>query len=151
MKYQIVFDSAKCVSCGACAVACMDQCDIDTAAGCLPFRTVTTEETPTAAGTAFSFRSVSCMHCKEAACIAVCPTGCLCKDEEMGFTVYDSALCIACRRCAEACPIAHPRFDSADGKMHKCDGCAERVKHGLKPACVKVCPFGALQLLPSEA
>ena len=34
--------------------------------------------------------------------------------------------------------------------MTKCDGCVERVKLGMKPACVKVCPFGALQLLPEE-
>jgi formate dehydrogenase iron-sulfur subunit len=28
--------------------------------------------------------------------------------------------------------------------MHKCDLCGERVREGLKPACVKVCPFEAL-------
>jgi len=31
--------------------------------------------------------------------------------------------------------------------MTKCDGCVERVKRGMQPACVKVCPFGALSLV----
>ena len=34
--------------------------------------------------------------------------------------------------------------------MEKCDGCLTRVKHGLEPACVRVCPFGALQLVEKE-
>lgn len=58
--------------------------------------------------------------------------------------------CIGCHSCAMACPFAQPCFNGASGKMTKCDGCVDRVKHGLKPACVKVCPFGALQLLPEE-
>ena len=33
MKYVFVLDESKCVACGACAVACMDQNDIDVAAG----------------------------------------------------------------------------------------------------------------------
>ena len=31
--------------------------------------------------------------------------------------------------------------------MKKCDACLERQKAGLMPACVKVCPVGALTLL----
>ena len=30
-------------------------------------------------------------------------------------------------------------------KMRKCDLCVERLKAGLKQACVKACPFGALR------
>ena len=37
-----------------------------------------------------------------------------------------------------------------DGKMRKCDACIERQKAGLLPACVKVCPTGALTLLTEE-
>ena len=39
MKYVFVLDESKCVACGACAIACMDQNDIDVAAGDTPFRT----------------------------------------------------------------------------------------------------------------
>ena len=34
--------------------------------------------------------------------------------------------------------------------MMKCDGCVERVKRGMLPACVKVCPFDALKLYTEE-
>ena len=48
-----------------------------------------------------------------------------------------------------ACPFAAPTYNK-EGKMEKCDGCLTRVKHGLEPACVRVCPFGALQLVEKE-
>ncbi len=34
--------------------------------------------------------------------------------------------------------------------MQKCDGCAVRVRHGLEPACVRVCPSGVLRLVRTE-
>ena len=34
--------------------------------------------------------------------------------------------------------------------MRKCDACIERQKAGLLPACVKICPTGALSLLTEE-
>ena len=48
-----------------------------------------------------------------------------------------------------ACPYGVPGFGE-DGKMRKCDACMERQKAGLTPACVKVCPTGALALLTEE-
>lgn len=33
--------------------------------------------------------------------------------------------------------------------MQKCDGCATRVHMGMEPACVRVCPTGALRLVDS--
>ena len=41
-------------------------------------------------------------------------------------------------------------FRSTDGKMRKCDACIGRQKAGMKPACVKICPTGALVLLDEE-
>ena len=38
MKRYLYFDSEKCSACGACALACMDQNDIDIPAGEQPFR-----------------------------------------------------------------------------------------------------------------
>ena len=49
-----------------------------------------------------------------------------------------------------ACPFGAPRYRKADGKMVKCDGCNERVKNGMKPACVRNCSFGALDCIPEE-
>ena len=71
------------------------------------------------------------------------------KDPESGFTLYDTTNCIGCHSCAMACPYGVPAF-GPDGKMRKCDACIERQKAGMAPACVKVCPTGALTLLTEE-
>ena len=71
------------------------------------------------------------------------------KDAETGFTLYNTSNCIGCHSCAMACPYGIPSFGE-DGKMKKCDACIERQKAGMLPACVKVCPTGALTLLTEE-
>ncbi len=146
MKKYLFFDSEKCSACGACALACMDQNDIDIPAGEQPFRNTFTLEGKEGD---LHFYSVSCMHCVDAPCVMGCPCGCLTKDKETGFTLYDNTNCISCHSCAMACPYGIPSFGT-DGKMRKCDACIERQKAGLKPACVKICPTGALLLLSEE-
>lgn len=150
MKYLLVLDESKCVACGACAVACMDQRDIEPDQGQTPLRSCFVVEEETPGLPRCTFLSVGCMHCQQAPCITACPTGCIAKDVETGFTVADTTNCIGCHSCAMACPFGHPTFSPVTGKMVKCDGCVERVKAGMKPACVKVCPFGALQLVREE-
>lgn len=149
MRYMFLLDTKKCIGCGACAVACMDQNDIDVQAGEKPYRQCFSVEMGTDPGAKVSYLSMACMHCADAPCIQGCPVGCLKKDEETGFTVYDSTNCIGCHSCAMACPFSAPCFNN-DGKMTKCNGCVDRVKEGLLPACVRVCPFGALQLVSEE-
>lgn len=141
MRMIFDLDMDKCVSCGACAIACMDQNDISPEKGETPFRRVGTLE-PSLGGGKFSWLSISCMHCTDAPCIPACPVCCISKDER-GLTVYDNTLCIGCHSCAMACPYGAPGY-RADGKMEKCSGCAERIKYGYEPACVRVCPTGAL-------
>lgn len=149
MKYILDFDRDKCVGCGACAVACMDQNDIELKAGDEALRVIAHLEEAGKEHTCFMDFSMACMHCEDAPCIEGCPTGCLRKDGETGFTVYDASVCIGCHSCAMACPFGAPRF-GRDGRLKKCDGCAERVKHGMQPACVRVCPFDALKLYTED-
>lgn len=99
MKKYLFFDSAKCSACGACALACIDQNDVDVASGQQPFRHTFTLENKQGD---LSFHSVSCMHCADAPCVTGCPRGCLTKDAETGFTLYDTTNCIGCRACARA-------------------------------------------------
>ena len=146
MKKYLFFDSAKCSACGACALACIDQNDVDVASGQQPFRHTFTLENKQGD---LSFHSVSCMHCADAPCVTGCPRGCLTKDAETGFTLYDTTNCIGCHSCAMACPYGVPGF-GPDGKMRKCDACIERQRAGMLPACVKVCPTGALVLLTED-
>ena len=149
MKMIIDLDMDRCVGCGACSVACMDQNDFQAGQAEKPFRVAASLEQTVKGSLALTGISMACMHCADAPCIKACPCGCITKDGDTGFTVYDTTYCIGCHSCAMACPFGAPSF-GADGKMVKCDGCVERVKHGLLPACVKVCPFDALRIYTEE-
>lgn len=149
-RYAIDLDLSKCISCSACVVACMDQNDIETAAGQKPFRNVFDMERRTEVGAAYSHLSLACMHCEDAPCITACPSACLRKDPETHMTVFDTTNCIGCHSCAMACPFGVPSFGS-NGKMIKCDGCYVRIQNGMKPACVRACPTQALRLIDIDA
>jgi Fe-S-cluster-containing dehydrogenase component len=127
----------------------MDQNDIDSANRQHPFRNAFAYERRSGDGTECAYLSVACMHCDDAPCVAACPTGCLYKDTESGLTLFDNSRCIGCRGCAMSCPFGAPSFNP-DGKMVKCDGCIQRLRDGRVPACVRVCPGGALTCRPAE-
>lgn len=145
MKILFEFDEKKCSACGACAVACMDQNDVDVEAGQEHYRKVYQYES----GDDMVCISIACLHCADAPCVTACPVGCLYKDPATGLTRYDTTHCIGCHSCAMACPFGAPSFDG-EGKMVKCDGCVERLRRGMVPACVRVCPTGALTCRPES-
>ena len=150
MKRVFVFNPDKCCACSACMMGCMDQNDIDLAAGGSCYRRTFDQEIEEADGSnTCVYLSAACMHCTDAPCIDACPAGCLGKDPETGFTVYDNTNCIGCKSCAMACPFGVPSFNRM-GKMQKCDGCIERQLHGMEPACTRVCPTGALKCYTEE-
>lgn len=95
------------------------------------------------------FQPVTCNHCSMPACVAVCPTGAMRKHED-NVVRSDPELCIGCQTCAVACPFGVPQLNPATGKIAKCDGCFERVKKGLTPACVAACPTRALSFATPE-
>ena len=145
-KQVIDLDLDKCCACGACAVACMDQNDINTAEE-TPLRNVFTLEN--AEKGTVRYMSIGCMHCSDAPCVLSCPVGSLVKDEKTGLTIYNNENCIGCHSCAFACPFGAPSYDKK-GKMHKCDGCITRIECGYEPACVRTCTVNALQVLSEE-
>lgn len=142
MGVVLDLDMEKCVACGACVAACRDQNDTEPE---YSYRSVCALEEKQKDGVKYAYVSMACMHCDDAPCIKGCPSGCLKKDVETGLTVFDHTNCIGCHSCAMACPFGAPQFNE-ENKMVKCDGCVDRIKQGMKPACVKVCPFFALNL-----
>ena len=98
--------------------------------------------------------SMSCNHCADPACVKVCPVKAISKETEFGAVIVDSAKCIGCGACAYACPWGAPQYFEPLDKtamgtpehphMTKCDMCVDRLRAGLKPACVASCPGARL-------
>jgi Fe-S-cluster-containing dehydrogenase component len=51
--------------------------------------------------------------------------------------------CTGCKACIAACPY-DARYVHPEGYVDKCTFCLHRARRGKKPACVEVCPAGAL-------
>ena len=89
----------------------------------------------------------SCLHCEDAPCVTVCPTGASYKRAEDGIVLVDEDLCIGCKLCAWACPYGAREFDGGTGVMKKCTLCIDRIYNDHLadpvPACVSTCPARA--------
>ena len=86
-----------------------------------------------------------CRHCLEPPCrdTAVDPSA-IFKDERTGAVIFTAKTKhLDAAEILEACPYNIPR-KASDGTLAKCDMCYDRVFNGLQPACVKVCPTGAM-------
>ena len=97
---------------------------------------------------AWLFLNQRCLHCTEAACVEVCPTGAL-SYNSMGFVSYEEEKCNGCGYCTQFCPFSIPRLGdpnvlTGEAKSSKCTFCQDRVTNGLIPACAQVCPTGAI-------
>jgi Fe-S-cluster-containing dehydrogenase component len=52
--------------------------------------------------------------------------------------------CIKCNLCVGACPYGARFMNRDTGFADKCTFCVHRLKAGLEPACVSVCPTRAM-------
>jgi len=94
------------------------------------------------------FVKVQCMHCIDAACVSACIVGAL-EKEPGGPVRYVASECIGCRYCMVACPFQIPAYEYDEQltpRVMKCTFCFEQsLSKGGKPACVEICPEGALR------
>ncbi|MFC1661447.1 4Fe-4S dicluster domain-containing protein [Gemmatimonadota bacterium] len=161
--YAMGIDVEKCIGCARCAVACKTENDVppeeeffntwieryviqadgdvqvDSPNGGIDgFPQLTSEEEILRT----FFVPKLCNHCHEAPCVQVCPVGATFISPD-GVILVDEDYCIGCRYCVQACPYGarwiHPEKQVAG----KCTFCYHRLKEGLLPACVEVCPTGA--------
>ncbi len=145
MKRRIIQKEECCSGCFACQVACLDQRYEADADPVITYRTVKTIR-----NTEEQFQKqvcVGCTHC--GACITVCPTQALYREEETGLVLADASKCNGCRACLNICKNDAIRYDD-QGKVRKCDGCRARISKGKLPACVKACALHALELISCE-
>ncbi len=91
----------------------------------------------------------SCLHCEDAPCVTVCPTGASYKRAEDGIVLVDEDMCIGCGLCAWSCAYGAREMDLAAGVMKKCTLCVDRIYNETmeevdrQPACVRTCPANA--------
>ena len=157
----LVIDLDTCVGCQACVTSCKEWntgghmaplTDLHPYGGDVDgvwFNRVHTFEHVTDAGGRTVHFPRSCLHCKDAACVTVCPTGASYKRSSDGIVLVDEDKCIGCKLCSWACPYGAREFDTDVGVMKKCTLCIDRIyndnlpEEDRVPACVASCPTGA--------
>jgi len=162
-KLGLVIDLDTCVGCHACVASCKEWntqsphgaplSDLD-AYGAEPSGTFlnrihTFEVTPQDAPPQIVHFPKSCLHCDDAPCVTVCPTGASYKRVEDGIVLVNESTCIGCGLCAWACPYGARELDGVEKVMKKCTLCVDRIynetlpEEDRTPACVRTCPAGA--------
>lgn len=156
-ELTILYDTSKCIGCRACQEACREwnsttpQVDPN---GLYDTPSELSGETWTLIKLAkpefdWPFINHQCMHCTDAACVMVCPTGALFHDENR-FVGVDQERCNGCGYCTQFCPFGVPGLTGVDlvsgeAKAAKCTFCQDRVHQGIGgPFCAERCPTGAL-------
>lgn len=132
-----------CIGCRTCQVACKDRHNIQVPGPRL--RRVQTFEAGTYPEAGLFTTVISCNHCDNPACTAICPTGAMYKDEATGVVLHDDAPCIQCQSCVNACPYGAPQFIEQDNLIVKCDTCMALREAGKNPTCVDACPMRAIE------
>ena len=160
-RYGMAIDLSRCIGCNTCAVACKVSNNLPKGVLWNVVHTEGRDFADTSKGTyggemQLSWLPVNCMHCENAVCEEVCPTGATVKRDD-GIVVVDYD--VGCKSCMEACPydvrrlienepeyylelpIGDPAAKShKGGTVEKCDFCAGRIDRGEKPACMELCP-----------
>ncbi|MFB9067432.1 4Fe-4S dicluster domain-containing protein [Pseudofulvimonas gallinarii] len=161
-RLGLVIDLDTCVGCHACAVACKQWNDAGAYGplndqdgyGAEPdgawLNRVHSYDVVTPEGDATTLHFPrSCLHCENAACVTVCPTGASFKRAEDGIVLVNPDTCIGCKLCAWACPYGAREIDPVEKTMKKCTLCVDRIDnpalpaHDRQPACVQACPTRA--------
>jgi len=161
--WGIGIDISKCIGCGMCAKACKVENDVPREP--FYFRTWVEQYTVLNDGTMVIespnggidgqaqkvndedifktfFVPKMCNHCAKSPCTQVCPVGATFESPD-GVALVDEKYCIGCAYCIQACPYGcrylHPEKKTAD----KCTLCYHRLKKGMDPACMEICPTRA--------
>ena len=141
MQKGFVFDVNRCTGCEACQIACSIENRVDPG---VSWRRVYTFNPQRYPGVPTFHHSLACNHCVDPPCMKYCPALAYSKNSDTGAVTIEPDKCIGCKYCSWACPYDAPQFNYSNGTMEKCTFCVHRLESGLEPACVALCPTGAL-------
>lgn len=170
MANSVLIDMTRCIGCRGCQVACKAWNDRSVKKTVMNGNFTNPPELSSECYThvrfvekgvggqpVWSFVKKQCLHCQTPACASVCPVGALRKTPE-GPVTYEFERCFGCRYCMLACPFQIPKYEweKVLPAVQKCTFCADRVKDGLVPSCIKTCPtktmfFGSREEVIGEA
>jgi len=147
-KLGLVIDLDICVGCHACVVSCKEwntggygaplsdqQPYGDEPVGSFLNRVHTFEVKPENAQARVVHFPKSCLHCEDAPCVTVCPTGASFKRSDDGIVLVNESSCIGCGLCAvRTCPAKARHFgDLNDPKSDVSIMVADRGGFDLMP------------------
>ena len=140
-QYAILTDLNRCVGCLGCSVACKVVNGVEI--GSFWNKVLRIGPFPDGEGAQFPdvytyFLPVTCQHCKNPACVAVCPTGASHKLPD-GTVQIDKEKCIGCQFCAMACPYGVRYLNEEERVVEKCTLCEQKIAQGELPQCVAQC------------
>ncbi len=136
-RYGMLINTKKCIGCYACRVACQNQNDLLPTEDFIRFEQ---KETGTYPAVSLETVPLQCMHCEDAPCASVCPTGAAHIGAD-GIVSVDHGRCIGCLYCMAACPYQVRSRNEQTGAVDKCRLCAATAEGGATN-CVTACPGG---------
>lgn len=139
-RYAMVMDQRRCIGCQSCTVACRTWNDLPMDIIYNPV--VSTGVEGIYPDVRLTYTPLICMHCDTPPCVTCCPCGASMQEDD-GIVWVDSAKCMGCKVCVNACPYGArdtssmvPRLDEY---VRKCTFCKDRVREGDDPYCVATC------------
>lgn len=136
-RRTLYIDYSKCIGCETCEAVCKF---LYARPRIVLVRTIAGEMVP-----------LYCRHCESPNCAKACPRNALSVDED-GAVLLDAMQCRGCetRNCILGCPYGGMLATHAGVGVNKCDLCAGRRKQGELPACMEMCPCGAIHHVRRE-
>ena len=139
-RYGMLIDTTNCIGCYACRVACQRKNGLDPE---MDYITYEERETGTFPMVHVESIPMQCMHCEDAPCVKVCPTGATYTTDD-GIVRVDESRCIGCKYCMAACPYQVRVHNPQTGVVEKCRLCAADAYESCTEtcSCVEACITG---------
>ena len=137
----MLINTSKCVGCFACRTACQRRNSLEPDEAFIRYETA---ETGTYPSVYVETVPLQCMHCEDAPCAQVCPTGAAHIGAD-GIVEVDQGRCIGCLYCMAACPYQVRARNEKTGAVDKCRFCVvgEAGSGANMNTCVSACVTGA--------